>query len=170
MKWLDTARAYRKKDPAVRSTFEVVLLYSGYHALGIHRIARFFYKLKLYFMARLISQLGRFLTQVEIHPGAQIGQRCVIDHGSGIVIGQTAVIGDDCLLYHGVTLGGKSFDQVQRHPMLGNNVLVGAGAKLIGPIKIGDNVIIGANAVVTTDVPRDSVAVGIPAKVMQKQG
>lgn len=168
MKFIETAKAYKEKDPAVRSIFEVFFLYSGFHAMGFYRIAHFFYNIKLYFIARLISQLGRMFTQIEIHPGAKIGRRFVIDHGSAVVIGETSVVGDDCLIYHGVTLGAKCFVPGDRHPKLGNNVVVGAGAQLIGNIKIGDNVSIGANAVVVKDVPADDVVAGIPAKSIKK--
>ena len=168
MRWLDTARAYKKKDPAARTILEVVLLYPGYHAIVYHKISHFFYKCHLFFIARIISQLGRFFTQIEIHPGATIGRRLVIDHGNGVVIGETAIIGDDCLIYHGVTLGGSSQEHVKRHPTLKNNVMVGAGAKLIGNIVIGNNVKIGANAVVTKDVGDDDTVAGIPAKSLIK--
>ena len=168
MRWLDTAAAYKKRDPAARTVLEVVLLYPGYHAVAFHKISHFFYKCHLYFIARMVSQWGRFFTQIEIHPGATIGRRLVIDHGNGIVIGETAVIGDDCLIYHGVTLGGSSLDHVKRHPTLGNNVMVGAGAKLIGNIVIGNNVKVGANAVVTKDIVDDDVVAGVPAKSIKR--
>ena len=144
----------------------VILLYPGFHALLLYRIAHFFNNLELKFIARLISQLARFLTGIEIHPGAVIGKRLFIDHGMGIVIGETTTIGDNCTIYHGVTLGGTGKDKYKRHPDLGNNVIVGCGAKVLGPIKIGDNVKIGANSVVLKEVPEDSTVVGIPGKVV----
>ena len=134
------AKNIQQKDPAARNIFEVILLYPGFHALFSHRIAHFFYNIKLFFIARLISQLTRFFTGIEIHPGATIGKRLMIDHGMGIVIGETAVIGNDCVIYHQVTLGGTGKEKLKRHPTIGNNVLIGAGAKLLGPINIGDNV------------------------------
>ena len=142
------AKNIQQKDPAARNIFEVILLYPGFHALFFHRIAHFFYNIKLFFIARLISQLTRFFTGIEIHPGATIGKRLMIDHGMGIVIGETAVIGNDCVIYHQVTLGGTGKEKLKRHPTIGNNVLIGAGAKLLGPINIGDNVKIGAGSVV----------------------
>ena len=162
----ETAKRIKKIDPAARSLLEVILLYPGYHALGFYRIAHQFYKWRLFFIARLICQLGRFFTQIEIHPGAQIGRRLFMDHGSGIVIGETSKIGDDCIIYHGVTLGGTASEGV-RHPQLGNNVLVGAHAQLIGPISIGDNVKIGAGAVITADVKADTTALGFVTKNTQ---
>lgn len=158
-RFFDTARTIKQKDPAAKSLLEVILLYQGLHALFFYRIAHFFYNLKFYFIARLISQTARFLTLIEIHPGAQIGRRLFIDHGNGIVIGETARIGDDCLIYHGVTLGGTASIGC-RHPHLGNNVLVGAHAQLIGPIIIGDNVKIGTQALVMADVPANTTIVG----------
>lgn len=135
----ETLRAYQARDPAARSRLEIFLLYPGVHALIYHRIAHFLYRHRLFFLARLVSQWSRCWTGIEIHPGAQIGRRLVIDHGMGIVIGETAEIGDDCLLYHGVTLGGTGKDHGKRHPTLGNNVMVSAGAKVLGPFKVGDN-------------------------------
>lgn len=152
----------QQKDPAARNIFEVILLYPGFHALFFHRIAHFFYNIKLFFIARLISQLTRFFTGIEIHPGATIGKRLMIDHGMGIVIGETAVIGDDCVIYHQVTLGGTGKEKLKRHPTIGNNVLIGAGAKLLGPINIGDNVKIGAGSVVLKSVEKNSTVVGVP--------
>ena len=152
-----------ENDPAARSKLEVFILYPCIHAVIAYRIAHFFYKHKLFFIARLISQLSRFFTGIEIHPGAKIGKGLFIDHGMGVVIGETAEIGDDVLLYHGVTLGGTGKDKGKRHPTLGNNVIVGAGAKVLGPINIGDNAKIGANSVVLKDVPNGATAVGIPA-------
>ena len=160
------AKNIQQKDPAARNIFEVILLYPGFHALFFHRIAHFFYNIKLFFIARLISQLTRFFTGIEIHPGATIGKRLMIDHGMGIVIGETAVIGNDCVIYHQVTLGGTGKEKLKRHPTIGNNVLIGAGAKLLGPINIGDNVKIGAGSVVLKDVPANSTVVGVPGRVV----
>lgn len=156
------AKNIQQKDPAARNIFEVILLYPGFHALFSHRIAHFFYNIKLCFIARLISQLTRFFTGIEIHPGATIGKRLMIDHGMGIVIGETAVIGNDCVIYHQVTLGGTGKEKLKRHPTIGNNVLIGAGAKLLGPINIGDNVKIGAGSVVLKSVEKNSTVVGVP--------
>ena len=150
-------------DPAARSKIEVFLLYPCIHALIAYRIAHFFYKHKCFFIARLISQISRFFTGIEIHPGATIGRGLVIDHGMGVVIGETTEIGDDVMLYHGVTLGGTGKDKGKRHPTVGNGVLIGAGAKVLGPIKIGDNAKIGSNSVVLKDVPPNATAVGISA-------
>lgn len=153
-----------ENDPAARSKLEVVLLYPTIHALISYRMAHLFYTKKLFFLARLISQLSRFFTGIEIHPGAKIGKGLVIDHGMGVVIGETVEIGDNVLLYHGVTLGGTGKDKGKRHPTLGDNVIIGAGAKVLGPIYIGSNSKIGANSVVLKDVPEGATAVGIPAK------
>lgn len=158
------------QDPAARSTFEVVLTYSGLHAVWAHRIAHAFYKKNMLFLARLISQISRFFTGIEIHPGATIGRRLFIDHGMGIVIGETCEIGDDVTLYQGVTLGGTGKEKGKRHPTLGNNVLVASGAKVLGSITIGENSKIGAGSVVLMDVPSDSTVVGIPGKVVVSNG
>lgn len=155
------------KDPACRNVVEAILLYPGFHAILFHRIAHFLYKIKLLFLARLISQIARHITGIEIHPGAKIGRKLFIDHGMGIVIGETTTIGDDCTIYHNSTLGGTGKDKDKRHPDLGNNVLIGAGAKVLGPIKIGTNVKIGANSVVLTDIPDNSTVVGIPGKIVK---
>lgn len=160
------AKNISDKDPASRNILYVILLYPGFHALLFYRIAHFFSNLKLKFIARLISQLARFLTGIEIHPGAKIGKRLFIDHGMGIVIGETTSIGDNCTIYHGVTLGGTGKERYKRHPDLGNNVIVGCGAKVLGPIKIGNNVKIGANSVVLKEVPNNSTIVGVPGKVV----
>ena len=149
----ETLRAYQARDPAARSRLEIFLLYPGVHAIIYHRFAHFLYCHKLKFLARFVSQWRRFWTGIEIHPGAKIGRRFVIDHGMGIVIGETAEIGDDCLIYHGVTLGGTGKDQGKRHPTLGNNVMVSTGAKVLGPFKVGDNSRIAANAVVLSEIP-----------------
>lgn len=151
-------------DPAARSKLEVLLLYPGIHVQIAHKLSHFLYRHKCFFLARLISQIARFFTGIEIHPGAKIGKGLCIDHGMGVVIGETAEIGDNVLIYHGVTLGGTGKDKGKRHPTIGNGVVVGAGAKVLGPIKVGDNAKIGANAVVVKDVPVGATAVGIPAK------
>jgi len=166
----ETLRAYQARDPAARSRLEIFLLYQGVHAIIYHRIAHFFYRHNMKFIARIVSQWSRFWTGIEIHPGAKIGRRLVIDHGMGIVIGETAEIGDDCLLYHGVTLGGTGKDSGKRHPTLGNNVMVSTGAKVLGPFKVGDNSRIAANAVVLQEVPENATAVGIPAQIVRVQG
>ncbi|WP_344248769.1 serine O-acetyltransferase EpsC [Isoptericola hypogeus] len=160
---LDAAHAH---DPAARSRFEVALGYPGVHAVWVHRIShRMWHRPALRLPARLVSQLARWLTGIEIHPGARIGRRLFIDHGMGVVIGQTTVVGDDCVLFHGSTLGGRSMTRGKRHPTLGDRVMVGAGAKVLGPLWIGDDAQIGANAVVVRDVPAGMVAVGVPAQV-----
>lgn len=158
---LDFLKAYKNYDPAAKSLMEIALLYPGPRAILFHRVAHVLYQSKLYFFARLVSELSRLLSGIEIHPGARLGQRLVIDHGMGLVIGETAEVGDDCILFHGVTLGGAKFEPIKRHPTLGNKVLVGAGAKILGPIKIGNNVKVGANSVVTKDVAENEVVVGL---------
>ena len=163
-------RAVRERDPAARNAAEILLLYSGLHAIMLHRPAYFLYRHRFFFLARLLSQLARFLTGVEIHPGAKIGQGVFIDHGSGIVIGETAEVGDGCTLYQGVTLGGTGKDHGKRHPTLGKNVLVGSGAKILGPFAVGDNAKIAAGAVVLEPIPPDSTAVGVPAHVVRRNG
>jgi serine O-acetyltransferase len=167
---METLEAYQKRDPAARSKLEVLLLYPGVHALIYHRIAHFLFVRRMRFLARAISQWSRFWTGIEIHPGAQIGRRFVIDHGSGIVIGETTEIGDDVLLYQGVTLGGTGKEKGKRHPTLGNNVMVGAGARVLGPFLVGDNARIASNAVVLREVPSDSTAVGVPAQIVRIAG
>lgn len=157
------AKNIMNKDPAARNLLEVIILYPGFHILIFYRISHFFYKIKFFFIARLISQLGRGLTGIEIHPGATIGKRLFIDHGMGIVIGETARIGDDCTIYHQVTLGGTGKDKYKRHPDIGNNVMIGAGSKILGPISIGNNVKIGAGAVVLKSTPDNVTIVGVPA-------
>ena len=158
-----------EKDPAARSVLEV-LTYPGLHALWLHRISHWLWKRNLKSSARILSHMARFLTGVEIHPGAVIGRRFFIDHGMGVVIGETAVIGDDVLLYHQVTLGGVSLEKTKRHPTLGNNVLVGMGAKILGPITIGDGTRVGANAVVNKDIPANCTVVGIPGRIIRRDG
>ena len=162
--------AVRERDPAARSNAEVLLLYSGVHALIAYRVAHGLHKNGHYFSARAISQMAKMITGIEIHPGATIGKGLVIDHGTGVVIGETAEIGDNCTIYQGVTLGGTGKDVGKRHPTLGNNVMVGAGAKVLGPFYIGDNTKIAANAVVLEEIPESCTAVGIPAKVVKRQG
>ncbi len=163
-------RAIRERDPAARNNFEVLLLYSGLHAVIFHRWANFFFRHKMFFTARLISQCARHLTGIEIHPGATIGKGLFIDHGMGVIIGETTVIGDDCTIYQGVTLGGTGKDKGKRHPTLGNNVMVGSGAKVLGPFKVGDGAKIAAGAVVLSEVAPGATAVGVPAKaVVRKQ-
>ncbi|MDH4659229.1 serine O-acetyltransferase EpsC [Corynebacterium pyruviciproducens] len=157
-------KAAREHDPAARGDLENAVVYSGLHAIWVHRIAHWLWTRGHKAPARILSQLNRFFTGIEIHPGATIGRRFFIDHGMGIVIGETTEIGDDVMLYHGVTLGGQDLTKTKRHPTLGNNITVGAGAKVLGPITIGDGSAIGANAVVTKDVPPCHIAVGIPAK------
>lgn len=155
------------RDPAARNYLEVILLYPGLHAIVAHRYAHFMYKHKLYLTARIISQVSRMFTGIEIHPGATIGKGLFIDHGMGIVIGETAEIGDNCTLYQNVTLGGTGKDKGKRHPTIGNNVLIGCGAKVLGPFTVGDNAKIAANAVVLSEVPENSTAVGVPARVVR---
>lgn len=159
-----------ERDPAAANTIEVLLTYSGLHALMWHRLAHWLYQWKIPILPRLISQWARFFTAVEIHPGAVIGKGCFIDHGMGVVIGETAVLGKNVTLYQGVTLGGTGKEKGKRHPTLGDNVLVGAGAKVLGNIRIGNNVVVGANAVVIRDVPANSTVVGVPGRVTQRQG
>ena len=166
----ETIRAYQARDPAARSALEVLLLYPGLKAVRSHRRAHWCYEHNLKFLARMISQASRRRTGIEIHPGASIGKRLVIDHGMGLVIGETAEIGDDCLIFHGVTLGGTGKDVGKRHPTIGNNVLIGTGAKVLGPITIGDNARVAANSVVLKDIPEDCTAVGIPARVVRVAG
>lgn len=159
-----------EQDPAARSVLEVVLTYSGLHAVWAHRIAHALFRNKLFFLARAVSQVSRFFTGIEIHPGAKIGRRFFIDHGMGVVIGETCVIGDDCILFQGVTLGGTGKERGKRHPTLGNNVLVATGAKVLGSITLGDNSKVGAGSVVLKDVPPNATVVGIPGKVVILDG
>ena len=174
LKCVDTVRedvqAFRERDPAATSNLEVLFLYSGLHALEAHRIAHVLHQKGYRTTARAISQFAKFITGVEIHPGATIGRGLVIDHGTGVVIGETTEIGDDCTIYQGVTLGGTGKDVGKRHPTLGNNVMVGAGAKVLGPVYIGSHSKIAANAVVLHPVSENSTAVGIPAKVVKRDG
>ena len=169
MLW-ETLTAYQRRDPAARGKLEILLLYAGVHATLYHRAAHWLYRRGLRFLARCVSQWSRFWTGIEIHPGAAIGRRLVIDHGTGIVIGETAELGDDVLLYQGVTLGGTGKDTGKRHPTLGSNVMVGAGAKVLGPITIHDNARIAAGAVVLQEVPANATAVGVPAQIVRVNG
>ena len=164
--WED-AKNIRDKDPAARNVLEVIILYPGLHVLVTHKLAHFLYRHKWFFVARLISQLSRHLTGIEIHPGAKIGRKLFIDHGMGIVFGETTEIGDNCTIYHGVTLGGTGKETGKRHPTLGDNVLIGAGAKVLGPVYIGDNVRVGAGSVVLKNLPANATAVGVPAEIVR---
>ena len=164
---LRDARNIQSKDPAARSVLEVMLLYPGFHILVFHRIAHWLFLHKCFFLARWVSQTGRWCTGIEIHPGATIGDCLFIDHGMGIVFGETCEIGDNCTIYHGVTLGGTGKDTGKRHPTLGNNVLIGAGTKVLGPVYIGDNVRGGAGSVVLRNLPANATAVGVPAEVVR---
>ena len=166
----DDIEAVKQRDPAAKSNIEILLLYSGVHAILAYRVAHKLYLSKRFFSARCVSQLARKMTGIEIHPGATIGKSFFIDHGMGVVIGETTEIGDGCTVYQGVTLGGTGKDIGKRHPTLGNNVMVGAGAKVLGPVRIGNNTKIAAGAVVLREIPDDSTAVGIPAKVVRKSG
>lgn len=157
------------RDPAARNTWEVITCYPGFHAMLFHRVAHGLWGARLRWIARFTSHLSRWLTGIEIHPGATIGRRFFIDHGMGVVIGETAEIGDDCTLYHGVTLGGTSWNKGKRHPTLGKGVVVGAGAKILGPILIGDGARIGSNAVVVKEIPPGATAIGIPARIIEAQ-
>lgn len=163
-------QSVKDRDPAAHSTLEIVLTYSGLHAVMMYRVAHWFYVKDHTVIARIISQLARNLTGIEIHPGAKIGKGLLIDHGSGVVVGETAEIGDYCLLYQGCTLGGTGKDQGKRHPTLGNNVMVGCGAKILGPFKVGDGAKIAANAVVLKEVPPNCTAVGVPARIVRRNG
>lgn len=154
-----------ERDPAARNVCEVFLCYSGFHAVTMHRLSHWLWKKNFKLIARMHAQLARFLTGIEIHPGAKIGRRFFIDHGMGVVIGETAEIGDDVTIYHGVTLGGVSLKKEKRHPTIGNRVIIGAGAKVLGPFRVGDRVRIGANSVVLSEVPDDATVVGVPGKI-----
>ncbi len=160
----------KRRDPAARSTIEILLTYSGLHAIIMYRAAHWFHTRKMFVIARCISQFARFLTGIEIHPGAKIGKGFFIDHGAGVVIGETTEIGDNCLVYQGVTLGGTGKEKGKRHPTLGNNVMVGSGARVLGPFKVGDNAKIAANAVVLEEVPPNCTAVGVPARIVKRNG
>jgi serine O-acetyltransferase len=163
-------QAVFERDPAARNVLEVILCYPGFHALFFHRTSHWLWNHDVKLMARLISHFGRFVTGIEIHPGAKIGPGLFIDHGMGVVIGETAEIGENCTLYHGVTLGGTSWKKEKRHPTLGQNVVIGAGAKVLGPFKVGDNSRVGSGSVVVKEVPENSVVVGVPGKVTYRDG
>ena len=163
----EDVRCVFARDPAARSTWEVLTCYPGFHALLFHRLAHAFWAAGLKWLGRLTSNVARFLTGIEIHPGATIGRRVFIDHGMGVVIGETAEIGDDCTLYHGVTLGGVSWNKGKRHPTLGKGVVVGAGAKILGPFTVGDGAKVGSNSVVVKAVPEGATVVGIPARIVE---
>jgi len=162
--------AVMENDPAARSRFEVVLTYSGLHAIWAHRIAHWFYKRRMFTVARIISQISRFFTGIEIHPGAKIGRKLFIDHGMGVVIGETCEIGDEVVIYQGVTLGGTGKEKGKRHPTIGNRVVIASGAKVLGSFTVGDNSNIGANSVVLREVPPNSTVVGIPGRVVKRDG
>ena len=164
----ETIRTYRERDPAARSSLEVLLCYPGLHAVMWHRLSHWLWQHDLYLLGRFSSHIARWLTGIEIHPAARIGRRLVIDHGMGVVIGETAEIGDDCYLYHQVTLGVARTSGGKRHPTVGNNVIIGAGAKVLGPIRVGDNARVGSNAVVLDDVPDNTTVVGIPARPVDR--
>lgn len=166
----DSVKATLERDPAATGPLGVLLTYAGIEALLYYRIARPFQKMRLRFIARAISQLGRWMTGIEIHPGAQIGKGFFIDHGMGVVVGETSVIGDNVTLFQGVTLGGTGKQKGKRHPTIGNNVVIGAGAKVLGNITIGDNVSVGSNAVVLRDVPANSTVVGVPGRIARQEG
>ncbi len=165
----ELVRTYRERDPAARSSIEVLLCYPGLHAVLWHQLSHFMWNRRLYLLARLSSHLARFFTGIEIHPAARLGRRLVIDHGMGVVIGETAEVGDDCYFYHQVTLGVARTASGKRHPTVGNNVIIGAGAKVLGPITVGDNARIGSNAVVLDPVPADTTVVGIPARAVDRK-
>ena len=169
MKMIEDIRSVFKRDPAARNVFEIITYYSGVQALIIYRFTHLLWKYKLYWFARFISTLARWITGIEIHPGAVIGRRFFIDHGMGVVIGETAEIGDDCMMYHGVTLGGTSWDKVKRHPTLKDGVIIGAGAKILGPVTLGKNVRVGSNSVVVKSIDDNCTVVGIPGRVLKKK-
>ncbi|MBT5499858.1 MAG: serine O-acetyltransferase [Thiotrichales bacterium] len=169
MRIIEDVRSVFARDPAARNVFEVLTCYSGVQAVIFYRLTHFLWRYKLYWLARFISTFARWLTGIEIHPGAVIGRRFFIDHGMGVVIGETAIIGDDCMLYHGVTLGGTSWDKVKRHPTLKNGVVIGAGAKILGPITLGENVRVGSNSVVVKSIDDNETVVGIPGRIVRKK-
>jgi len=158
-----------ERDPAARTHWEILTTYPGVHALLMHRLSHWLWKANFFWLGRFCSHIGRWFTGIEIHPGATIGRRVFIDHGMGVVIGETAIIGNDCTLYHGVTLGGTSWNKGKRHPTLESGVVIGAGAKILGPITIGEGAKIGSNAVVVKDVPANATAVGIPARILEEE-
>jgi serine O-acetyltransferase len=169
MKFIEDINSVFERDPAARNVFEIITCYSGVQAMIFYRFTHFLWNIKLKWLARFISTFARWVTGIEIHPGAQIGRRFFIDHGMGVVIGETSEIGDDCMLYHGVTLGGITWNKVKRHPTLKNNVVIGAGAKVLGPITLGDNVRVGSNSVVVKSIEDNQTVVGIPGKVIKSK-
>ena len=169
MKIIEDVRSVFARDPAARNIFEVITCYSGVQAVIFYRLTHFLWRYKLRWLARFISTLARWITGIEIHPGAVIGRRFFIDHGMGVVIGETAIIGDDCMLYHGVTLGGTTWDKVKRHPTLKNGVVIGAGAKILGPITLGNNVRVGSNSVVVRSIDDNETVVGIPGRIVRQK-
>jgi serine O-acetyltransferase len=169
MKMIEDIRSVFNRDPAARNVFEIITCYSGVQAVIIYRFTHLLWRYKLYWLARFISTLARWITGIEIHPGAVIGRRFFIDHGMGVVIGETSEIGDDCMMYHGVTLGGTSWDKVKRHPTLKDGVIIGAGAKILGPITLGKNVRVGSNSVVVRSIDDNCTVVGIPGRVLKKK-
>ena len=169
MKIIEDVRSVFDRDPAARNVFEVLTCYSGVQAVLFYRLTHFLWRYRLYWLARFISTFARWVTGIEIHPGAVIGRRFFIDHGMGVVIGETAIIGDDCMLYHGVTLGGTTWDKVKRHPTLKNGVVIGAGAKILGPIILGENVRVGSNSVVVRSIDDNETVVGIPGRIVRKK-
>ena len=169
MRIIEDVRSVFARDPAARNVFEVLTCYSGVQAVLFYRLTHLLWRYKLYWLARFISTFARWVTGIEIHPGAVIGRRFFIDHGMGVVIGETAIIGDDCMLYHGVTLGGTTWDKVKRHPTLSNGVVIGAGAKILGPITLGENVRVGSNSVVVRSIDDNETVVGIPGRIVRKK-
>ena len=169
MKIIEDVRSVFARDPAARNVFEVLTCYSGVQAVLFYRLTHFLWRYRLYWLARFISTFARWVTGIEIHPGAVIGRRFFIDHGMGVVIGETAIIGDDCMLYNGVTLGGTTWDKVKRHPTLKNGVVIGAGAKILGPIILGENVRVGSNSVVVRSIDDNETVVGIPGRIVRKK-
>tara|TARA_B100001142_G_scaffold303689_1_gene331194 strand:+ start:1134 stop:1805 length:672 start_codon:yes stop_codon:yes gene_type:complete len=169
MRIIEDVRSVFARDPAARNVFEVLTCYSGVQAVLFYRLTHLLWRYKLYWLARFISTFARWVTGIEIHPGAVIGRRFFIDHGMGVVIGETAIIGDDCMLYHGVTLGGTTWNKVKRHPTLRNGVVIGAGAKILGPITLGENVRVGSNSVVVRSIDDNETVVGIPGRIVRKK-
>ena len=169
MRIIEDVRSVFARDPAARNVFEILTCYSGVQAVIFYRLTHFLWRYKLRWLSRFISTLARWITGIEIHPGAVIGRRFFIDHGMGVVIGETAIIGDDCMLYHGVTLGGTTWDKVKRHPTLKNGVVIGAGAKILGPITLGNNVRVGSNSVVVRSIDDNETVVGIPGRIVKKK-
>tara|TARA_B100000959_G_scaffold78854_1_gene83652 strand:+ start:735 stop:1403 length:669 start_codon:yes stop_codon:yes gene_type:complete len=169
MRIIEDVRSVFARDPAARNVFEILTCYSGVQAVLFYRLTHFLWRYRLYWLARFISTFARWFTGIEIHPGAVIGRRFFIDHGMGVVIGETAIIGDDCMLYHGVTLGGTTWDKVKRHPTLKNGVVIGAGAKILGPVTLGENVRVGSNSVVVRSIEDNETVVGIPGRIVRQK-